>query len=135
MLRSIGAVFTGFLAWSVLWLVGNNGAGAIWPDAFDADGLTTNTGILAGILGFSILLNFISGWLTARIAARSKFKHALVTGALLLLVGIAVQASVWDAMPLWYHVPFLAAIVPANLIGARMAGSVQREAIAPLATN
>ncbi len=135
MLRSIGAVLVGFVGWSVLWLVGNIGIAAIQPDAFDANGLTSNVGILVIILGFSILLSVISGALTARIAAKSHIKHTLVTGVLLLLVGVAVQVSVWDAMPIWYHLPFLAAIVPANLIGARMVTLGRREAMPPLATN
>ena len=123
MLRSIGAVLSGFAGWSVLWLVGNIGMAALRPESFDENGLTTDAGILVGILGYSVVLSVISGWLTARIAAKSGTGHALATGVLLLLVGIGVQASVWNDMPLWYHLPFLIAILPANLVGARFAGS------------
>jgi hypothetical protein len=31
-----------------------------------------------------------------------------------------VQASAWSALPLWYHLPFLALLVPACLLGGRM---------------
>jgi hypothetical protein len=39
--------------------------------------------------------------------------------SLLLLTGIFVQASVWTLMPIWYHVPFLALLVPIAVIGGR----------------
>lgn len=33
-------------------------------------------------------------------------------------VGVAVQASVGSALPLWYHLAFLALLAPATLAGA-----------------
>lgn len=130
MLRSIGAVAAGFMAWSVLWLGGNVLAGAIWPSAFDDAGLTTDRGILATILAYSVVLSLVSGWLSARAAGRSAVKHAVITGVLLLIVGVLVQISVWEQMPLWYHIPFLAAIVPANLMGARLGAGKPRPIVA-----
>jgi hypothetical protein len=44
----------------------------------------------------------------------------MVMGTLLLATGIAVQASVWNLMPVWYHVPFLVLVVPACILGARL---------------
>jgi hypothetical protein len=46
----------------------------------------------------------------------------LAAGALLLVVGIAVQVSYWDALPVWWHLAFLVSIVPFTLLGARLRG-------------
>ncbi|MFK5956528.1 MAG: hypothetical protein QM477_08805 [Planctomycetota bacterium] len=40
--------------------------------------------------------------------------------AVLLGSGILAQASYWSVMPLWYHVSFLAALLPVCMIGARV---------------
>ena len=44
-----------------------------------------------------------------------------VLGLLLLVVGVGVQAAMWNLMPLWYHLPFLALLLPATLAGAALA--------------
>lgn len=122
MIKSAGAVFAGFAAWSLLWIAGNAAARSVWPDAFDSTGMTTDNGLLVGFLIYSVVLSVVSGLLTGSVAGRSRIAHGSVTGLLLLVVGIGVQSSIWDAMPLWYHLPFLVAILPATLIGARLAG-------------
>ncbi len=38
--------------------------------------------------------------------------------------GIAVQAGVWNLMPVWYQVAFLALLVPVSAVGGRL---VRRE--------
>ena len=40
----------------------------------------------------------------------------------MLVTGIAVQAGVWALMPVWYHLVFLALLVPVCLVGARLVG-------------
>jgi hypothetical protein len=42
--------------------------------------------------------------------------------AVLLLVGIFVEIQYWNVMPVWYHLIFLAVLVPATLWGGRIAG-------------
>ena len=45
-------------------------------------------------------------------------KHVWVLALIQLGIGIFVQSGVWDQMPLWYHLPFLALLLPANVYGA-----------------
>jgi len=66
------------------------------------------------------LLCTLAGWLTGLIAKRSIMKHVAVLAAVQLAIGIFVQSSVWDQMPLWYHVAFLSIVVPMHLVGGRM---------------
>ena len=51
----------------------------------------------------------------------------LIAVPVLLLTGIGVQASVWSLMPTWYHVTFLALVVPMTLLGSRLASARSRE--------
>ncbi len=56
---------------------------------------------------------------------RAWMGSAITLGVLLLLTGIGVQASVRDLMPVWYHVVFLALLIPATIIAAKLAGGVR----------
>jgi hypothetical protein len=70
-----------------------------------------------------MVYSVISGWTTARIAPAKAFASSVVLGILLLVVGIGVQIQFWDTMPLWYHLLFLGALVPAVLVGYRLVTS------------
>jgi hypothetical protein len=37
-----------------------------------------------------------------------------------LLLGIGIEASAWSMTPVWYHVVFLALLVPATVYGGRL---------------
>jgi hypothetical protein len=43
-----------------------------------------------------------------------------VLAALLLLLFLPVHYGLWDRFPLWYHVLFLASLVPLTLLGASL---------------
>jgi len=117
MVRSILAVFAGMVLWTVLWLGGNAAVRAALPEAFDAQGLTARGGVLGLIVVLSIVFSIVSGYLTGVLARRREVLHAFVFGVIQLAIGIGVQASVWDQMPLWYHLSFLVMLVPASVFG------------------
>ncbi|REJ79946.1 MAG: hypothetical protein DWQ30_14370 [Acidobacteria bacterium] len=121
MKRRILAVVVGYAVWTALWLGGNALFFSELAAAAQAGEAITDGGALAGVLGLSFVCSLIAGLVTASIWASRRV--ALITGALLLLTGIGVQASAWSLMPVWYHLVFLAAIVPLVLLGARMRGA------------
>lgn len=49
----------------------------------------------------------------------------LILGVLLLVVGIVVQASYWNVLPVWWHLCFLVSILPFTLLGARLRGGTR----------
>jgi len=121
MLRIAIAVVVGYVLWTAIWLGSNFTAVAAMPDAFDEAGLTTSNGLLAGFLGISVIASLLSGMTAAAISpAGRSTTAAMILGVLLLLTGIGVQVSVWDQMPLWYHVLFLVLLLPVTLLGARL---------------
>ncbi|MDA8017284.1 MAG: hypothetical protein MPN21_07525 [Thermoanaerobaculia bacterium] len=122
-LRSIGAVVAGFATWTVLWLSSNAAARAIVPDAFDDQGLTSSTGILLFLLVASVVYSIVAGWVTAAVAGRAEVPHTVALGVVQTAIGIAVQLAYWDVMPLWYHLPFLALLLPGNVLGGWLRAS------------
>lgn len=123
MLRKILGIIAGYAVWSVLWLALGSSARAVSPGSFGEDG-SASAGILLVFLAASVVFSLLAGWLAARVgdpAGRSR-APGLWTGLLLLATGLPVQLGYWDAMPLWYHLPFLVLLLPAAYLG----GSIRR---------
>jgi hypothetical protein len=119
-MRAALAVFVGFAVWSILWVGGNQALAAALPEHFAEDGSTAHAGLLVGILGMSVLWSVLSGWLTASVGRATGPRLPLILGVVLLAVGLAVQIGYWDVMPVWYHLAFLALLVPGCLVGGRL---------------
>ena len=120
--RVIVAVIAGYAVWTALWLGGN---AVLFAEAAAVIGdgeAYTAAGPLAGVIVLSVACSLAAG-LTAAAMARVKARGAVLSmAALLLLTGIGVQAGVWSFMPVWYHLIFLALIVPVAVLGGRFAG-------------
>jgi hypothetical protein len=120
MLRSALAVLAGFALWTVLWLGSNATLAALLPAAFQPDGSTDHAGILFSLLVLSFLSSVAAGYVAAAVARRPGGREALVLGGLLLAVGLVVQLQYWDVLPAWYHLLFLALLVPGAVLGGRL---------------
>ncbi len=123
MIRKLLAVLAGFALWTVLWLASNQLALRLFSTRFDERGMTDDAGLLAAFVVLSALFSIAAGWTTTAVSRAGSSVLALVLGALLLAVGVLVQSTVWDQMPLWFHLSFLALLVPASAVGARLHNS------------
>lgn len=121
MKRAIVGVIVGYLAWTVLWLGGNALLFGAAAEVVGAGQPYTAAGPLAGVIVLSVVCSLAAGVAAATISKARAGGAVLVMAALLLATGIAVQAGVWALMPAWYHLTFLALIVPAALLGGRLA--------------
>lgn len=119
-MRSFLAVLAGVVLWGVLWVGAGSGLAAAMPGSFDAEGFTQSAGLLVLLLAISVLLSVLAGYVCAAIARANPMRVVQILAVIQLVIGIGVQASVWDEMPLWYHLPFLALVVPAHLVGGRL---------------
>jgi hypothetical protein len=45
---------------------------------------------------------------------------AVVVGIVLLIVGLGVEIAGWGRTPVWYHLVFLALLIPGVLVGAKL---------------
>lgn len=67
-----------------------------------------------------LLVLVLCGYLSALIAGREEMKHALAVMGVMLAIGISVQLSYWDSMPVWHHFVFFACIVVGIFLGTRL---------------
>lgn len=119
--RTIGAMVAGTVVWGILWNVGNLGFGAAFPDHYVVGRPITSIGMLVGMIGYSVVLSVIAGWVAAAIKGAPDAMVAVKgLAALNLLIGVVSEVSYWDMMPVWYHIVFLALVVPATLAGGRL---------------
>ena len=131
MVRIILGVVAGFIAWSLLWIGGEEGLRMLSPGWYGAHQLeaekamfnrsefTSDTTILMISLIRSIITSIVSGYLAAVIAGENN-RTALILGALLLAFGLMVQIMAWNYMPVWYHAIFLILLIPMTLLGAKL---------------
>jgi hypothetical protein len=121
MIRTSLAAIAGYALWTALWLGGN---AAFFSDAAEVVGQGqpyTAAGPLVGVIVLSLVCSLAAGLIAAAIARPRARAAVLAMAVLLLVTGIAIQAGVWELMPAWYHVTFLALIVPAAIVGGRLA--------------
>ena len=81
---------------------------------------STSERILLFVLLLSIVCSLVAGMVAAWLGKQNAAQAVLITGVLLVLTGVGVQASVWSLMPVWYHLSFLLLILPVAMLGARL---------------
>ena len=121
MLRSTLAVIAGFVLWTVLWLAANAVMTAAMPDSFNEDGISDDNAIMIVSILLSVVFSVLGGYTTAMVAKVNEMKPVVILAVLELVVGIIVEISYWDVIPVWYHVTFLVLLVPSIVFGGRMA--------------
>lgn len=121
MQRNLLALVAGFVTWTVVFLGGNQITLALFSARVAEDGTTSDPVVLLPTLLLSCLASLAAGWITAKLAVLGQgVRLGWIQGGLLLVVGIFVQASVWSSMPVWYHLLFLALLVPITVAGAKL---------------
>ena len=117
--RSILAVVVGWLIWGVASNLAFAIGGAASPESFGKQGQPVTTGALTVFAALAFVWSVGSGAVCSRIdRGRSRTTLAALCVAL-VLTGAAVQALTWSLYPVWYHVVFLAVLVPGTLLGGR----------------
>lgn len=130
-MRTFLSILAGFSAWTILWCTSNFAAASLSPRSFGADGSVHHAPMLAAFLILSLGFSLVAGFVTARLAEDRAWRAASILAAIQLAVGGFVQAQYWELMPLWYHLPFLAMLVPGILAGARFGARSSAPALAP----
>lgn len=135
MLRSILAVIAGSVTWMVTALGMDFVLMSVAPQWFGPGGRTERAPVLLFMMCYALGFSVLGGYVAAAVARRREIAHAFVLGLVQLAMGVAATINFWDTAPAWYHLTFLALLVPANVLGgrlrqARKAGPSRRPAVA-----
>ena len=121
MKRPIIAFVAGLVLWVVVVSVLNRGLRIFVMGYAAAEGTFSYTlGMLALRLVIAALSSLAAGAVAAWIAPSNPRVPVLV-GATLLVAFIPVHVRLFSLFPLWYHLVFLATLIPLVMLGARLA--------------
>lgn len=118
MMRQFLAVVVGFILWSVLWLAYNAFLLKLEVLPHDQTQPLGDTSALLALLVGSVIASLVAGYSAAAIDRSASKRPVAALSLLLLAVGIFFQSQFWLLMPLWYHLTFLALLLPACIAGA-----------------
>jgi hypothetical protein len=120
--RDLLAVGAGAVLWALLWVGGAQLVSAVFPALLPPGAPVTHTGVLLGLICYSVVLSVAAGYVTAALSAGSGVRAVRILGGLQLLLGIGFEVSAWSLTPVWYHFVFLVLLVPSILYGGHVRG-------------
>jgi len=118
--RAIAAVVVAEVVWSAFWIGGSLGAQAAFPDVIDPQRPLTHAGALLSYIAYSVAISVLAGYLAAAVKGGDAMRTVWVFAWIQLALGIGFEASAWSMTPVWYHLVFLALLVPATVWGGRL---------------
>jgi hypothetical protein len=71
---------------------------------------------------YRYILGFISGYVVARLAPDRPLKHAVMLGAIGVVMSSAGTITMWDAGPHWYALALVVLAMPLALAGWKVSG-------------
>jgi hypothetical protein len=121
MKRTLLAIFTALVSWvvvvSLLNLILRHG---IEGYAAAEPGFSFTLGMLLARLLIAAVSSLAAGAVAAWIAPGDA-RAAWISGIILLVVFLPEHVKLWHSFPVWYHLTFLATLVPLVILGARLA--------------
>jgi hypothetical protein len=118
MKRKVASVLVGLVAWICVATAVNLALRFSWPDYAAAEPTMTFTlGMQVARLLMGAFASLCAGFAAAAIA-RGSGTPVMALAVLLLLLFIPAHYALWDRFPVWYHIVFLASLMPVTLLGA-----------------
>ena len=118
-MRVVAAIIVPWIVWglldNVVWL----GMLYMSPDSFGLNNEPLTVAMLTVFLVLRAVYSILAGWIAGRLSGGLGRAPRAVT-LLLLLTGIVAQLVNRGMYPLWYHIVFLASIVPCVSLGLRL---------------
>ena len=119
MLRLILGIVLAPIFWGVIQFPGNLLVSSMYPDVMGGS-VPPPLAYLLIALALSAAYAVFAGFCAALTAGTNENRLSIGAGLVLLVVGIGVQVAFWDTLPVWYHLVFLASIVPLTYLGTRI---------------
>lgn len=120
MVRAIGGVVGGLVAWTLIATALNLGMRLAWSSYGEAEGAMNFTpAMMTARLLLGALASVAAGLVVALIARRNGRALAVLVG-ILIVVFIPVHYALWQKFSLWYHAVFFASLAVMPPVGARL---------------
>jgi hypothetical protein len=94
------------------------------PENLDANLMSSDVTILLG-LALGLACTVLGGYVTARVARRREYYHALLTGIVVLVLGEVMLSGSPDGAPLAVRIIGNILVIPAALVGAYLCKSAR----------
>jgi hypothetical protein len=126
MMRAVGAILAGAIAWEAVVLLATLVGRLIWP-AYAAveTARIFALDMLLSRLAVGALATLVFGAVVAWVA-RGDRRMIRVILALWLTYSVVDHYLVWDQFPVWYHLVYLGYIVPLVLFGEKLTQRARR---------
>ena len=121
--RTIGAVLAGAAVWAVLWIGGNAALAGAMPDVVVVGERLEHVGALVFLIAYSGGLSVLAGFTTAKVRGEGAMRAVWALASLQMALGLFFEITSWSLLPVWYHVVFLALIIPLTVAGGRLGGA------------
>jgi len=134
MMKSIGGVVAGLVAWIAVATIGNvalRGAMTGYGEAEAALRVAPPGGATATLVTFTLAMlvarlllgaaSSVAAGATTAWIARGNARASWIVGILLVALFVPVHVWMWARFPLWYHAAFLVSLLPCALLGAVLA--------------
>ena len=116
-LRSVLSVLSAPVLYGILCVPGLGLLYAQFPELVNERGGTHNVPLLLGTEVFQLLVITLCGYVAARLSPRHLRHHVVIATVVMLLIGVSVQLSFWEALPVWHHFVFFACILGGMHLG------------------
>jgi hypothetical protein len=117
-MRLIGGIVVGVLAWGIVVTILNLGLRHGWPAYGVVErAMLFTVPMMAARLSISGISSLVGGYAAAAIGRSGQ--AALIAGVLLLLIFLPIHYTIWSKFPLWYHLTFLVSLPLLSVIGGR----------------
>lgn len=120
MLRSIGAIAVGYLAYIILSGIGGFVLVMSFPEVASQVPRDPGTGFLVAGLVLGVLFAIVGGYITAVMAKTAEIRHALSLGGVIVLLGLVSMVAMSSPQPLWAQLSGLIFAVPSVYLGGRL---------------
>src|SRR5271156_5581448 len=119
MLRLVGGVNAGIVAWIVIVTALNLGLRHGWP-AYAAveKGMAFTVPMMVALLSMSAVSSLASGFVATLVDKGGWAPW--IAGMILFALFLPVHYSIWDRFPIWYHLTFLISLPLLSAVGGRL---------------
>ena len=121
MLRVVASVVGGIVFFALAGMALGALGKALWPEyaAAVADRAYTLPMLWSRLVGGAVAI-ICATWL-ALMLGKQNVRTGFLVGVALLVLSVVWHVNIWNEYPAWYHLTWFAIILPAALLGGRLA--------------